>query len=271
MSKHNKKRNTAFIYEALVREVAKQSMDQNEEQRDTAIKILKEWFRKNTSLRKELDLYKTLLETKNLSERMAEKLIYESLKQHRKIDQNKLFEEQSALISLINKKLSKDVFLNFVPNYKDLATISQIFSDSLKPKSKVILETKILHNLIQKREDHIGTAPVANVVVRSFIKRFNDTYTNLFKEQKDLLKDFIKSFADNGTEFKFYLNEELGRLKKVVKDSYELSEVQKDEALKTKLNQVTELLENFNQRPLNREGLMQVLKIQNLAQELTSE
>ena len=35
MSKHNKKRNTAFIYEALVREVVKQSIAKNKQKRKT--------------------------------------------------------------------------------------------------------------------------------------------------------------------------------------------------------------------------------------------
>ena len=33
MAKHNKKRNTAFIYEALVREIVKQSVAKNEQKR----------------------------------------------------------------------------------------------------------------------------------------------------------------------------------------------------------------------------------------------
>ena len=36
MGKHNKKRNTAFIYETLVREIVKQSVAKNEEKRKAA-------------------------------------------------------------------------------------------------------------------------------------------------------------------------------------------------------------------------------------------
>mgnify|MGYP003124661649 FL=1 len=84
MVKHNKKRNTAFIYEALVREVVKQSMDKNTEKRNIAINIIKESFMSKTELRKELILYKTLLETKNLNEKIAEKLLREVKEQHGK-------------------------------------------------------------------------------------------------------------------------------------------------------------------------------------------
>ena len=66
MAKHNKKRNTMFIYETLIREVVKQSVNKNTAKRDIAIGILKEYFKKDTQLRQELDLYRTLLETKGL-------------------------------------------------------------------------------------------------------------------------------------------------------------------------------------------------------------
>ena len=52
MAKHNKKRNTAFIYEALVREVIRQTIKKNTPQRNKAIKILKENFGKNSEAKK---------------------------------------------------------------------------------------------------------------------------------------------------------------------------------------------------------------------------
>ena len=45
MPKHNKKRNTAFLYETLVREVVKQTIAKDFDKRDKAIAILKEHIR----------------------------------------------------------------------------------------------------------------------------------------------------------------------------------------------------------------------------------
>ena len=61
MAKHNKKRNTAFIYEVLIREIIKQTINQNKEKRNIAIGVIKEIFKKGTVLRQELNLYKALL------------------------------------------------------------------------------------------------------------------------------------------------------------------------------------------------------------------
>ena len=77
MSKHNKKRNTAFIYEALVREVVKQSIAKNSQKRNLAISLIKEFFNKNTLLYKDLQLYKSILETTQTKESV--KKLFEDL------------------------------------------------------------------------------------------------------------------------------------------------------------------------------------------------
>jgi len=270
MAKHNKKRNSAFIYEVLLREVVKQSVAKNTAKRDVAITILKEAFKKDTQLKQELDLYKSLLETRNLPERLAEKLIHESLSQHETINQAELFKEQSRVIATVNKKISKDAFSNFVPNYKYLATIAQLFAGNLNPKSKVLLEAKVAQTLMTTSPKQYKIKNVSNLVMRSFASRFNEAHNEMLEEQKETLRNFVNSFVDNGVEFRFYLHEELGRLKGVVKESYKLAEIKEDTVLRDKLDKVKEMLENFNKAPLNRQSLIQVLQIQNLAHELTT-
>jgi len=270
MAKHNKKRNTAFIYEVLVREIIKQTINKNKEKRDIAIGVTKKAFKKDTELRKELDLYKALMETKNLNERVAEKLVFETKRQHAQLDQKKLFKEQSNAIALINKNISKNVFNNFVPNYKNLATVAQIFGQSVNPKTKVLLETKIIQELSITLEAKEKQRHISSLVVKNFINRFNETYSDLLEEQKDLFSKYVSSFQDNGTEFKFYLNEEIGRLKEIINKSYELEEVKQDKSLKTKLKDVATILKDFSKEPINKESFLQVLKIQNLVKELQS-
>ena len=218
-------------------------------------------------MRKELDLYKTLLDTKNLNERIAEKLVFEVVKQHKQLDPQKIFKEQSSAITTINKNISKAVFNNFVPNYKSLATIAQMFGQSIKPKTKVLLETKLIQTLCAPSPKQEPTL-ASSLVVKTFIQRFNQTYGDLLREQKDLLSKYVSSFQDNGTEFKFYLNEEITRLKRIIAHSYKLEEIKKDQILKKKLDEISNLLENFNKKPIDKEKILQILKMQNLAKEL---
>ena len=268
MAKHNKKRNTAFIYEVLVREIIKQTINKNTKKRDIAIEVIKERFKKGAELRKELELYKAIMETKNLNERVAEKLMFETKKQYSQLDQEKIFKEQNGAISSINKKLSKDVFNNFVPNYKNLATLSQIFGATLNPKTKILLETKMINSMSVVSSSITEKDKVPSLVMKTFTERFNETYKDLLEEQKTLLSHYVSSFQDDGAELRFFANEEVGRLKKIVEASHTLQEVQDDDQLKEKLHDVQQILDAFNKQPLNNEAFLRILKLQSLADEL---
>ena len=129
--KHNKKRNTAFLYEALARELTISILESNHERQKKATSILKEFFKKGEMLSDELGLYQNLTDVDSLSAHAADKLIQETRFLHSRLDKKQIFNEQTRLISKINKELSKDVFSYFVPNYKSLATIYQIFNNIL--------------------------------------------------------------------------------------------------------------------------------------------
>lgn len=268
--KHNKKRNTALLYEMLVREVVKQTISKDAAGRAKVISILKEGFTGETEIGKELQLFKSLLETENLLPHTAEKLIQESKKEYKKLDDRKIFQEQSILIKKINKELSKGVFANFVPNYRDIATLSQIFGEDTSTKRRVILEEGVLQKLTrEKASTKKKNTNLSGLVVNNFIEKFNKKYGgDLLEEQKSLLNKFILSFLDNGTDFKVYLNEEIGDLKKKINDAFELEELKADTNMATKMKEIKKLLENSNQKPIDQEFLQQILKIQALAREI---
>ena len=124
--KHNKKRNTAFLYEAIIKEVAKTIVSGDRERKEKLIRFLKENFSKGKVLKKELDLYKALGETSGVDLYTAERLIQETRKEYSNLDKKTIFEAQTSLIDSINKNYGKEVFSNFVPNYRNLATIAQL-------------------------------------------------------------------------------------------------------------------------------------------------
>ena len=147
--KHNKKRNTAFLYEALVRELTKATMRKDGKKKNTIVSIFKEFFKPHSPLARDLKLYQNILETKVDDKRLAEKIVLESRLEKSAIDSKVLFNEQSALISRINKELSTEVYTNFVPNYKDLATLHQIFNNpKIEAKQRVLLEETIISGMI---------------------------------------------------------------------------------------------------------------------------
>lgn len=269
--KHNKKRNTAFLYETLVRELTLSVVNKDFVRRNKIVSIMKEFFKRDTPLGTELELYRTLYETAGVDEITSEKLLLEVKRVYLALNQEEAFTQQSQLIGTINRELGKGIFNNFVPNYKDLATISQMFDTKTSIKKRTLLEIKVLGKMSSKPEVVASEElkPIDNLVYRTFVKKFNDQYSGaLSEEQNKLLSAYIVSFSDNGVTLKMFLNEEIERLRSVISKSLTLAEVASDAAMTRKTKKVLESLNSFADRQIDRDMLGQVVKIQELAAEI---
>ena len=69
------------------------------------LSILKEFFSQGKVLKKELDLYKFLYETREVDTYTAERIIQEARKDYTSLNLNEVFNAQTALINLVNNKL----------------------------------------------------------------------------------------------------------------------------------------------------------------------
>ena len=266
--RHNKKRNTAFVYEALVREATVAVLKEDVERRDKTISIIKRHFHSKSLLRQDLECYRSLYENQSLDENTSQKVLTESRRQKMMIDPTGLFKQQTELIHDINKELTPEIFNNFVPNYKALATIDQMFSQKTSPKNRVILEGEIVKGMSTTTQN-VETPSIDNVTFRTFVGKFNDKYENgLLQEQKDLLTRYITSFSDNGLELKMYLNTEIGRLKTKLAEAVNVDAIKNDEDMLNKTNQIVEKLKSFAKSDINENVLMTVLKTQSLVEEI---
>ena len=268
---HNKKRNTAFLYEALVRHMTKCVLEEQHSQKDQIYSLIKTFFAKGSTLSEELKLFKSVLSCsgEKASASTIEKVISEAKRRYDKLDKEEIFTEQSKLIRVVNKKYGKNFYNCFIPNYKDIASISAIFNDSVPVKSKILLEQSLVKSLSQHeplKEEHELAG--SNILMKSFITKFNDKYDNLHEEQKCLLNAFILSLSDDGLSMKAFLNEELGRLKKVITESKETDEIKNDSMMLENTNKVLALFEDFKTKAVTSDSLEQILKIQNLAREV---
>ncbi len=269
--KHNKKRNTIFLYEALVRELTRATVEKDQDRRETILSIVKEHFSNNTTMGREVRIYKNILETKDTKTTIAEKILSESKIEYSVLDKKQIFIEQSQMISKINKELSKGVFTTFVPNYKNLATLHQVFNNlDLSAKQRVLLEEEALQLMVEGTQEveKKELKHIDNLVFKSFVERFNNEYTGLLEEQKTLLSRFIASGVGEDLEFQIYLNTEIGRLKEEVSVAKETKEFVEDNEMTEKADQVLGLLETFSQKPLEDGDLKKILKIQELAREI---
>jgi hypothetical protein len=269
-TRHNKKRNTAFLYEALIRELTKCVVAKDKQRKGIIISLVKEHFALGTTLRKELDLYKALYETESLDRQTGEKLIYEVKRSHDFLNKEDIFNEQTALINKINKMLSKNVFANFVPNYKDLATISQILNPDVSVKHRVLLESTLAEALCGSTvTTGAEMAPIDNLVYKTFVKKFNDQYNGkLLEAQERLLSKYIASFHDDGIELKIYLNEELHRLRSILDSSLQEGVINKNQILRENATRVIGVIDGYRKVEIDDKMIQQILKIQGLVEEL---
>jgi hypothetical protein len=267
--KHNKKRNTAFIYECLVVELTKAVLSNDKNSQSNIKSIIKEHFKKDSALLDDLRIYQAITDTKDVTQITAEKILEEAKKQKSVINTKQLFNEQNKVINKINKSLPISFFSNFIPNYKDLASVSQIFNASVPIKSRVLLEQEIIRTMSKAQEEKKEMLPIDSLTYKIFTQKFNEQYSDsLLEEQKTLLEKYISSFKDNGLELKIHLDQEIGRLKEEVQQCSSNKIIQEDEMLKEKLLQVSEILNGFASQAPDEEMLTKVISIQSLIKEI---
>ena len=270
-SKHNKKRNVAFVYEALVNVVTTALINKKNEERESAIAILKEFY-SNTEIAKEHRIYATILECENLDTTTAEKIITEAKRTHDKLDKQKLFTEQTAMIKAINKNLGTETFSVFVPSYKSLASVAQLFNQEVTVRDRVLLETKVIEGMtIPEAKEGQKLEQVDEIVLNKFLEKFNSKYGDTLNEnQKTLLYKYISSFTDNGIELKVYLNEELADIKRGLSNLLE-NESLCDDQMASSAKKVLTILEEAKDRPINEDTLTNVMKVQQLIEEINND
>ena len=164
--------------------------------------------------------------------------------------------------------MSKKVYNNFVSNYKTLATISQMFNSRTPITKKVILEDTLVDQMTKLPNERQAMRPIDNLTYKMFVQKFNHKYGNSLNEhQKNLLSRYVTLSPENAVEFKLYINDEVGRLKEVVKKLQAKKEVLLDESLGQKNREILGVLENFKTQRINDEMIKTILKMQALAVE----
>ena len=264
--KHNKKRNTAFIFEVLVSEVSKASMHNQPGRKQTAINILKKYFQKGRPLKEELEVYKSFDALEGASIELVEKIINESKRQIQQQDEESLYDEQTRLINEVNKTLGLQVWNNFVSNYKKLATVNQVVSGKQSPKKQVFVEQRLVSMLTQQEKIEKQPFPSVNkLTLKTFLGKFNEKYSeSLSESQKRLLKEYITSYKDDGLELSVFLYEEISRLKSELEEKMQTSQQSEKLAL------VLERIDQYQNKKIDRKAITEIFKIQSLVSELNN-
>jgi len=264
---HNKKRNTAFLFEVLIKEQTKCVLKKEIKKGKFIEKIINSFFDKKSPLSKELELYNCLLETKECTNEYAEKLLSFVRKERDSLDEVKIFEQQGKLISLINKSLGPDVFSNFIPDYKSLATINLLFSKNTPFVVKMKMEEVLKESMTKKEKKIELIKQDVNILhFKKFMENFNEKYSSLLDEQKQLLNKFLLFKFGDQVDFKLHLNSECSRLIKVIESKKE--SVKNDQVLYENIDKCLENLKSSEHKYTDDLFIYSIMKYQELAREL---
>ena len=263
--KHNKKRNTAFLYEALIKEFTISIVNQNVSRQNIIKNILKEFFAKGTILKSELNIYNTLLEYRSDNRSECYRLMHEIKRDFFSLNRKEVFNAQTKLIKKINESISNSLFSSFLSNYRNIATVGQFLnSEGLPARQRMLLEDKTYNMLSSKSTEANSVKHVDNLTFNTFVNKFNETYKNSLQlEQRTLLSHYITSFANNGLELKTFVNEEIVRLKEVIRSNM------KDSVYESQFKAVLHKLNHFSASPINESMVKEIFYLQELAHEVS--
>jgi len=253
--KHSKFKNTGILFELLVRQITLEVL--NGDTTETAKAIVSEFFSAKTELNKELRLYDLLLKEKYNSETRAEKFIDTINEAHSRINQKNLQKEKYNLIKKINESFNMDEFLSSpISNYKVLASIYKIFESKnyVDYDVKDVFNSKItlIENITSKPTKLVESKESDKVVeaykkqdkdlrlltYKILVETFNEKYSNLDDNQKNLLKEYINNLS-NTTGFKSFIEKEIP---KIISEMKSLGKSINDKVTKIKLAETVSVL-----------------------------
>jgi len=248
--KHNKIRNTGLLFECLLRQITSDVL--NKDQKSKAVDIVKQKFNENTELGKELALYNILITKKFKSDSKADYFINEVMKTRGDLNNSTLRREKYNLIKEIQSNYNLQKFMSSkVPNYKVFASIYKLFEYStLSPDEK----TESFFNIVEhvttedkniRLSETVRTLPddedLRILTYRTLLEKFNQKYTKLSGDQKNLLREYINNVS-NTNSLKDTLNEIVKGLKNDLKTH---SKNLKDKVVKIKMSEAIKSIDKF--------------------------
>jgi hypothetical protein len=269
--KHNKKRNTAFLYESLVTELTKSIVRKDFKRKQQVLEIIKKYFHNGSVLKHELSVYRSILESEKMSIALSRRFLFEVKRDYDSLDKKEIFNKQTLLIKEINTSLSNAVFSNFVSSYKDIGSLYQFFnSNNTQAKSRLILEQRVIKFLTSKKHSSkTEMKHIDSLTYNTFINKFNETYDKtLRQEQKDLLTNYITSFSDNGLGLKSFLNEEISRLKNKVNECLQEAKIKNNNEFLDNTNKVIEKLNSYKEKQITEDVVKEIFYIQDFVSEV---
>ena len=279
MIKHNKVKNTAFLYECLTRQITSDVLSNVEP--SPALDIVKEFFRPTTILGKELVLYKALTSKKLKNEGKINYLVDSVLRERAKLNYSDMRRARYNLVKKITESYElKDFFRTRISNFKDIASVYKLFE--IQHNSNPFEETEIRFIVMENLKDTDSPKTEKTSVVEKFEKeskdlrllsykilvdKFNQKYSNLNESQRDLLKTYINNISNTST-LKEFMSDEIKTLKEKISKIHPKID---DKVVSIKLKECLNVLKKLNKgNVVNEEQLITMMRFYSLLDEINA-
>lgn len=278
-STHSKIKNTVILFELLTRQVAADTIKGVD--KSPALTIIREFFKPNTTLAKELVLYQTLVNEKFSSTEKANYLLNAVLKVRNKLNIEQLRKEKYELIKEIKKYYSlSDFFKTNLNEYKLYASIYRVFEGVSVSKVSDVVRSRytIIEHTTRKPQNKLSEA--ADAMTKDYLKqdeevrllayklmidKFNEKYAGLSPKQKAILKEYINNVSNTESLKKFVVSESQ-QLQGVIQ---KLITKVDDKVTVIKLNEIVNMMSKFEKiKTIKEEHILSLLLYHELIKEL---
>ena len=274
--KHSKYKNTGILFELLTRQLTADTIAGNNPK---ALSIIKKYFSGDSALLKEYKIYHTFIGKKFKEETNATMLINTLIEAHGRINKGQLRREKYNLIKEIKDIYDiNDFFKAKISNYKVMASIFNLLENKdASPLSIVNSKVTLLEHITGKT---LKNKPKKDVVIEDYVKydkdtrlltykvlleKFNDKYSGLGENQKNLLKEYVNSVT-NSPALKSFINKEIKKIKKTITG---YSKKVEDKAVTVKLTETRDMIKPLCKKSfVNDDNVINLLNYYELVNEL---
>ena len=277
-STHSKIKNTAILFELLTRQVAADTIKGID--KSPALTIIKEYFKSNSVVAKELVLYQTLVNERFSNPEKAAYLVNTVVKLRNRLDAKTLKDTKYSLIREIKNHYDLgDFFKTNLSEYKLYASIYRVFEGVTVSRAAEVVNSRytIIEHLTKKKSNQLNesTNPVGDylkqdedvrlLAYKLMIDKFNEKYANLSTRQRGILKEYINNIS-NTVSLKEFATKEAKLLQTQLK---RFQPKVADKVTKIKLNEVGNMLDSFSKmRNIKEEHILSLLLYHELLKEL---
>lgn len=273
--RHSKFRNTGILFELLTKQVTADIIAGHET--SVAKDILHKYFRENTELGQEWQLYSSLLNEKIKDEGHAERFLNIVLDARRKLNNRQLTQLKYNLIKEVKDSYPIEEMLKApVRNYRVLASIYKIFEDVVSSDCKFDVKevyqskTCIVEHVVDKprvtrSEDELinyyqtQNEDIRLLTYKLLVEKFNEKYDGVLDDgQKSVLREYICNVA-NTNKFDVFVKDKVAEIKQSL--TRMVVQIKDSDVAKIKIREVVNQLDKINPGKVVKDNHVMVLML----------